>query len=105
MNGNEKEKQNQWFDGSDEYVFSFKHKVCNCLKDVALEEEKASRHSLNRSLKSSGHSKKSSSSSRLRQVPCLSKERAAVQKAKLAELMMEAEFLEKKHIMQNQAEN
>ena len=44
MNGNEKEKQNQWFDESDEYVFSFKHKVCNCLKDVALEEEKASRH-------------------------------------------------------------
>ena len=46
VNGNEKEKQNQWFDEVDECVFSFKHKVRNCLKNVALEEEKASRHSL-----------------------------------------------------------
>ena len=61
VNGNEKEKQNQWF----ERVFSFKHKVCNCLKDVALEEEKASRYSSKRSSKRSGHSKKSSSSGRL----------------------------------------
>ena len=35
---------------------------------------------------------------------CSSKERAAVQKAKLAEMMMEAEFLEKKQIIQKQAE-
>ena len=27
VNGNEKEKQNQWFDEVDERVFSFKHKV------------------------------------------------------------------------------
>ena len=32
-----------------------------------------------------------------------SKESAAVEKAKLAELMMKAEFLEKKQIIQNQA--
>ena len=41
VNGNEKEKQNQWFDEISERVFSFKHKACNWLKDVALEEEKA----------------------------------------------------------------
>ena len=40
MNGNKKEKQNQWFDEIDERVVSFKHKVHNWLKDVALEEEK-----------------------------------------------------------------
>ena len=47
VNGNEKEKQNQWFDELDEvdeHVFSFKYKVHNWLKDVAL-EKKASRHS------------------------------------------------------------
>ena len=36
VNGNEKEKQNQWFDEIDECVPSFKHKVHNWLKDVAL---------------------------------------------------------------------
>ena len=41
VNGNEKEKQNQWFDEVDDHVFSFKHKVRNWLKDIALEEEKA----------------------------------------------------------------
>ena len=65
VNGNEKEKQNQWFNGVDECVFSFKHKVSNLLKDVALEEEKASRHSSTRNMKSSERSKKSSRFSRL----------------------------------------
>ena len=102
VNANEKEKQNQWFDKVDECVFSFKRKVSNWLKDVALEEEKASRHSSKRSSKSSGLSKKSSRSSRLSSSG-LPKERAAVEKAKLAELMMEAEFLGKKQILQNQA--
>ena len=37
VNGNEKEKQNQWFDEVEECVFSFKHKMHNWLKDVALE--------------------------------------------------------------------
>ena len=103
VNENKKEKQNQWFDEIDEHVFSFKHKVHNWLKDVALEEEKASRHSSKRSLKSPGHSKKSSSSSRLSSNDS-SKERVAVEKVKLAELMMEAEFLQEKQIIQNQAE-
>ena len=103
VNGNEKEKQNQWFHEVDECVFSFKHKVRNCLKNVALEEEKASRHSLKWSSKNSWHSKKSSRSSRLSSSGS-PKERAAAEKAKLAELIMEAEFLEKKQIIQNQAE-
>ena len=103
VNASDKKKQNQWFDEVDECVFSFKRKVSNWLKDVALEEEKASRHSSKRSSKSSGLSKKSSRSSRLSSTG-LPKERAAVEKAKLAELMMEAEFLGKKQILQNQAE-
>ena len=44
---------------------SFKHIVCNWLKDVALEEEIASRHCSKQSSKSSGHSKKSCRSSGL----------------------------------------
>ena len=105
VNRNEKEKQNQWFDEFDEvdeHVFSFKYKVHNWLKDVAL-EKKASRHSSKQTSKSSGHFKKSSRSSRLISTG-LSKERAAVEKTKLADLMMEADCLEKKQIIQNQAE-
>ena len=72
----------------------------NWLKDV---EEKASRHSSKQSWKSSGHSKKSSSFSRLSSNSS-SKETVAVEKAKVVELMMEAKFLEKKQIIQNQTE-
>ena len=72
----------------------------NWLKDVALEEENASSHSSKRSSKSPGHSKKSSRSSRLSSSG-FSKKRAAAEKAKLAELTLEAEFLEKKQIIQN----
>ena len=61
----------------------------NCLKDVALEEEKASRHSSKQSSESSGYFKKSSRSSRLSSSG-LSSKRVSVQEAKLAELMMEA---------------
>ena len=75
--------------------------MCNWLKYVAL-EEKASRHFSNSSSKSSGHFKKSNRCSRLSS-SVFSKESAAVEKAKLAELMMKAEFLEKKQIIQNQA--
>ena len=39
VNGNKRKKKNQWFP-ENERVFSFKHKVSNWLKDVALEEEK-----------------------------------------------------------------
>ena len=53
--------------------------------------------------KNSRHSKKTSRSSRLSSSDS-PKERAAAEKAKLAELIMEAEFLEKKQIIQNQAE-
>ena len=73
------------------------------MKDVALEEEKASRHSSKQSSKSSGHSKKSSRSSRLSSSGS-SKERDATEKPELAELMMEAEFLDKKQIIQNKVE-
>ena len=79
VNGNGKEKQNQWFDEI----------------DVALEEEKASGHSSKWIWKSSGHSKKSSSASKLSSNNS-SKERTAVERTKPTELMMEAEFLEKK---------
>ena len=100
VGGNEKEKQNQWFDEVDERFFSFKHKVRNWLKDVALEEEKVSRHSSKQSSKSSGQSKKGSRSSRLSSRGS-SKERASVEKTKIAELIMVEEFLEKKQIIHN----
>ena len=57
--------------------------MCNWLKDVALEEEMVSRYSSKRSSKSSRDSKKSSSTSMLSSKGS-SKEKAAVEEAKLA---------------------
>ena len=114
MNGNKKEKQNQWFDEIDERVVSFKHKVHNWLKDVALEEEKGIKTffkakfekfwTFQEKLKFQQANPSLQQLSLLMSHYCSSKERAAVGKAKLAEMMMEAEFLEKKQTIQRQAE-
>ena len=81
-----------WFEKVDERVFAFKHKVYHWLKQVELEHESGSRSSSKSSTskkspasRSSGKTKSSSSRS--------SKDRAMEEKAKLAELMAEAEFL------------
>ena len=92
------------FNELDDRVFTFKHKVCNWLKKKnCIRRRKSSRHSLKQRSKSSVHPKKSSRS-RMLSSSGLSNGRAAVEKAKLEEMMMEAEFLEKKQIIQNQTE-
>ena len=89
----EKVDDEDWFEEVDERVFAFKHKVHHWLKQVELEHENGSRSSSKSSKskkssasRSSGKTKSSSSRS--------SKDRAMEEKAKLAELMEEAEFLE-----------
>ena len=91
-----------WFEEVDERVFAFKHKVNHWLKQVELEHKNGSRSSSKSSKskkssasRSSGETKLSSSRS--------SKDRA-MEKAKLAELMAEAEFLEKRQQAENEAE-
>ena len=99
----EKVDEEDWFEEVDERVFAFKHKVHHWLKQVELEHENGSRSSSKSSKskkssasRSSGKTKSSSSRS--------SKDRAMEEKAKLAELMAEAEFLERRQQAENEAQ-
>ena len=91
----------EWFEDVEERVFTFKHKVHNWLKDSEIEQGHSSKRSSKIGSKSassgsSGRTKFSSSKS--------SRERALEEKAKLAKIMAETEFLEKRQLAENQAE-
>ena len=91
----------EWFEEVDERVSTFKHKVHNWLNDAEVEQGYSSRRSSKIGSKSasSGSSRRTKSSSSK-----FSRERAKEEKAKLAEIMAEAEFLEKRQLVENQAE-
>ena len=83
-----------WFGDIDEKVFAFRHKVNNWLKEaVEVRSKKSSR--------SSCSSKYSSTSSKSRSS---TKEKAMQEKLRVAELLAEAAFLEKKKTAQHQAD-
>ena len=83
-----------WFGDIDEKVFAFRHKVNNWLKEaVEVRSKKSSR--------SSSSSKHSSTSSKSRSS---TKEKAMQEKLRVAELLAEAAFLEKKRTAQHQAD-
>ena len=103
LNEVEQVDDEDWFEEVGERVFAFKHKVHQWLKQVELEHENGSRSSSKSSKskkssasRSSGKTKSSSSGS--------SKNRAMEQKAKFAELMAEAEFLERRQQAENEAQ-
>ena len=79
----------------DERVFTFKHHVHNWLKDAEMERVNTSRQSSKMGSKSSssGSSRKTKTSSSGSRSSRSSKERAVEEKAKLAELIAEAEFI------------
>ena len=83
-----------WSGDIDEKVFAFRHKVNNWLKEaVEVRSKKSSR--------SSSSSKHSSTSSKSRSS---TKEKAMQEKLRVAELLAEAAFLEKKKTAQHQAD-
>ena len=91
----------EWFEEVDERVFTFKHKVHNWLKDAEVEQGHSSKRSSKIGSKSASYgslrrTKPSSSKS--------SREKALEEKAKLAEIMTEAEFPEKRQLAENQPE-
>ena len=94
-------EDDEWFDDFDNQVCTFKRKVHNWLKDVEERRSKGSSKS-SRSIKSKS-SKCSSKSSKSRSSKS-SHEREVEDKVKMAELMAEAEFLEQRQLLQNQAE-
>ena len=90
----EKPTEKEWFEEVDERVFTFKHQVHNWLRDSEMECANTSRQSSKKGNKScsSGISRRTSSSGS--NSSRSSKERAVEEKAKLAELIAEAELLQ-----------
>ena len=89
----------EWFEEVDERAFTFKHKVYNCLKEAETERSAKKAYSKKRST-SSGSSRKTKSSNSSSSSKC-SKERAMEEKAKLVELMAEAEFMQQRQMAEN----
>ena len=94
----------EWFEEVDERVFTYKHKVYNWLKEAETEQSAKKAYSRKGSKStSSGSSRKTKSSNSSGKSRC-SKERAMEEKAKLVELMAEAEFMQQRKMAENRAE-
>ena len=102
----EKSSDEEWFEEVDEPLFTFEHQVHNRLRDAAMERANTSRQSSKKGIKScsSGSSRKTKTSSSDSNSSRSSKERAAEEKAKLAELIAEAEFLQQRQLAENKPE-
>ena len=104
LEDDEKLADEEWFEEVDERVFTFKHKVYNWLKEEETELSAKKAYSKKGSKStSSGTSRKMKSSNSNGSSRC-SKERAVEEKANLAELMAEAEFMQQRQMAENQAE-
>ena len=95
------EGEENWFETIDEVVFTQKHKIYNWMKEVendnkSVKSSRSSKNSSGRSSKGSSHSSRSNSS----KPSCgrTSIEAIALEeKLKMAELLTEVSFTEKKH--------
>ena len=102
LEDDEKLADEEWFEEVDERVFTFKHKVYNWLKEAETERSAKKVYSKKGSKStSSDSSRKSSNSSGSSRC---SKERAMEEKAKLAGLMAEVEFMQQRQMAENRAE-
>ena len=102
LENDEKLADEEWFEEVDERVFTFKHKVYNWLKEAETERSAKKVYSKKGSKStSSDSSRKSSNSSGSSRC---SKERAMEEKAKLAGLMAEVEFMQQRQMAENRAE-
>lgn len=92
---------NQWFDDFDETVCSFKYQTCIWIRENEDDQNSNSalRSRSSRSLKHLSKSEKFSLSSK-----SISTKRAIKEKLRMAELMTEASFMEKKHSSRYEAE-
>ena len=95
----EQHADNQWFDNVNEMVFSFKCRVYNWVRENEENKKPSSKSSAKS--KSSGRSSGTRSTSSLKSS---TKERAIKEKRKMAELMAETSFIEKKRTSRYQAE-
>ena len=104
LEDDEKLADEEWFEEVDECVFTFRHKVCNCLKEAETEQSAKKSYSKKGSKStSSGSGRKTKSSNSSGRSRC-SKERAMEEKTRLAELMAKVEFMQQRQITENRAE-
>ena len=95
----QKYTDNQWFEDVDEMLFSFKHHVYNRIRENEEDKRPSSKSSAKSRTSGSSSGARSASSSK-----SSTKERAIKEKLKMAELMVEASFIEKKHTSRYQEE-
>ena len=104
LEDDEKLADEEWFEEVDERVFTFKYKVYNWLKEAETEQSAKKTYSKKGSKStSSGSSRVTKSSNSSGRSRC-SKERAMEEKAKLTELIAEAEFMQQRQMAENLAE-
>ena len=103
LEDDEKLADEGWFEEVDERVFTFKHKVYNWLKEAETERSAKKVYSKKGSKSTSSGSSRKTKSSNSGSSRC-SKERAMEEKAKLAELMAEVEFMQQRQMAENRAE-
>ena len=104
LEDDEKLADEEWFEEVDERVFTFKHKVYKWLKEAETEQSAKKAYSKKGSKStSSGSSRETMSSNSSGRSRC-SKERALEEKAKLTELMAEAEVMQQRQMAENRAE-
>ena len=89
--------ENDWFDDLDNKVCTFKRNIHSCLRSA----ETARKSSKGSSRNSESRRSKPSGSSRKSQFSCA---REQEEKARIAELMAEAEHTEQRQLAENQAE-
>ena len=98
MSDKKQHTDNQWLEDLDE-VFSFKHHIYNWVRENKEDKRPSSKSSAKS--RSSGRSSGTRSTSSLKS---FTRERAIKEKFKMAELMAETSFIEKKHTSRYQAE-
>ena len=95
LEDDEKLADEDWSEEVDEHVCTFKHKVCNWLKEAETEHSAKKAYSKKGSKStSSGSSRKTNSSNSIARSRC----------PNLAELMAEAEFMQQRQMAGNQSE-
>ena len=99
----ERATDDDWFDDLDSQVCAFKRKTLNWVNS-ACEEQQSSRHSFRNSRSQSSIHSRRSSASRGSRSSKSSKEKEVEDRVKMAELLAEAQYVEQRQQIENQAE-
>ena len=100
----EQDGADTWFEDIDNWVFEFKHKIYNWLREAERESAMSARRSNQSGKSRSSHCSKNSYSSSYSEKSRSIKAREIEEKAKVAELQAKIQFLEQRQRAENPAE-